>query len=75
MIFLVYLVTIVFIFPANMILPFCQKKSKDDLLPKNAHKDDISGIIEKDNIHPRRHGISSDKRTNDDKKVYSVKCA
>ena len=34
----------VFLFPTNMILPFCQK-SKDDLLPKNTRKHDISGII------------------------------
>ena len=36
-----------------MKLPFCQK-SKDDLFPKNTPKDDISGITEKDDIHPRK---------------------
>ena len=38
-----------------MILPFC-KKSKDNLLPpkKNAFQGDISGIIEKDDIYPRK---------------------
>ena len=34
------------LFPANVILSFCQKR-EDDLLPKNTLKDDISGIIEK----------------------------
>ena len=47
------LVKVVFLFPANMKLPFCQK-SKDDLFPKNTPKDDISGITEKDDIHPRK---------------------
>ena len=35
----------VFLFPTNMILPFYHKR-KNDLLPKNTLKDDISGIIE-----------------------------
>ena len=39
-----------FLFHTNMIVPFCQK-SKDDLLPKNTLKNDISSIIEKDDIH------------------------
>ena len=39
----------VFPFPTNMILPFCQE-SKVDLLPENTIKDDISGLIEKDDI-------------------------
>ena len=56
----------VFLFPTNMILPFCQE-GKDDLLPKNSLKDDIVGIIEKDDIHPRKHGISSDRKIKDDK--------
>ena len=46
-------VMMVFLFPTNMKLPFCQK-SKDDLFPKNTPKDDISGITEKDDIHPRK---------------------
>ena len=46
-----------FLFPTNMKLPFCQK-SKDDLFPKNAPKDDISNITEKDDIHPRKDDIS-----------------
>ena len=45
------LVKVVFLFPTNMKLPFCQK-SKDDLFSKNTPKDDISGITEKD--RPRR---------------------
>ena len=74
MIFSVYLVKMVFLFPTNMILPFCQK-SKDDLLPKNTRKHDISGIIWKDDIHPWKCGVSSDKNIKDYKKVYSVKYA
>ena len=50
------LVKVVFPFPINMKLPFCQK-SKDDLFPKNTPKDDISGITEKDDIHPREDDI------------------
>ena len=41
----------VFLFPAYMILPFCQK-SKDDLLLKNTLNHDISGIILKNDIYP-----------------------
>ena len=56
-----------------MILHFCQK-SKDDLLLKNALKDDISGIIEQDDIHPRKYDIfSSNRKIKDDIKVYLVK--
>ena len=62
----------VFHFPVYMILLFCQK-SKDDLLRKNILKDDISGIIEKDDIYPRKYGTSSDRKIKDDKKVYSFK--
>ena len=51
------LVKVVFLFPTNMKLPFCQK-SKDDLFPKNTRKDDISGITEKYGIHPRKDDIS-----------------
>ena len=47
---------VVFLFPTNMKLPFCQK-SKDDLFPKNTPKDDISGITEKDDIHTRKDDI------------------
>ena len=50
------LVKVVFLFPTNMKLPFCQK-SKDDLFPKNTPKDDISRITEKDDIHPRKDDI------------------
>ena len=41
-----------FLFTADLILRFYQK-SKDDLLSKNALKDDIFGIIEKDDVHPK----------------------
>ena len=61
----------IFLFPTNMILPFCQK-SKDDLLPKNTLKDHISSIIEKDDIHPRKYGISSDRKFKVDKKVTFI---
>ena len=49
MIFSVYLVKMVFIFPANMIIHFCQK-SKDRSLTENALNDYISGVIQKDDI-------------------------
>ena len=65
MIFSAYSVKLVFHFPTNMILHFCQK-SKDDFFPKNALKDDNSSIIEKDDIYPRKYGISSDRKTKDD---------
>ena len=61
MIFSAYSVKLVFLFPTNMILPSYQKKKKkNNLLPKNTFKNYISGIIEKDDIHLRKHGISSD---------------
>ena len=50
------LVRVVFLFPTNTKLHFCQK-SKDDLFPKNAPKDDISGITEKDDINLRKDDI------------------
>ena len=49
-------VNVVFIFPINMHLPFCQN-SKDDLFPKNVPKEHISGITEKDDIPPRDDDI------------------
>ena len=55
MIFSVYAVEMVFLFPNDITLPFCQN-SKGNLLQKNTLKDEISGIIEKDYIHPRKHG-------------------
>ena len=63
----VYSVNMVFFFHTN-ILPFCQK-SKYDLLPKkHTLKDGISSFIEKDDIYPRKYGISSDRKINDYKK-------
>ena len=50
------LVEVAFLFPTNMKLLFCQK-SKDDLSPKNAPKDEIFGITEKEGIHPRKDDI------------------
>ena len=61
-----------------MILPFCQKKTKQTkkhLLPKISLKDGNSDIIEKVDIYPRKDDISSDRKIKDDKKVYSVKYA
>ena len=56
MMFSVCSVKLIFLFPTNKKLPFCQK-AKDDLFPKNAPKDDISGITGKDDIHPRKDNI------------------
>ena len=53
MMFSVCLVNMVFFFPTNIKLPFCQK-SKDDLFQKNTSEDGISAITEKDDIHPRK---------------------
>ena len=58
MIFFIYSVKIIFLFPTNMILPSCQK-SKDDL-PENTLKDDIFGG--KDNIHLGKYGIFPDRK-------------
>ena len=35
--------------------------------------DDISSNIEKDDVHPRKYGIYSDRKNKDDKKVYFYK--
>ena len=40
---------------------------------KTTLKEKISGIIEKDHIHPRKYGISSDEKIKDDKTVYFYK--
>ena len=52
MMFSVYSVKMVFLFPTIMKLRFCQK-SKDDFLLKNILNDGISGITEKDDVYPR----------------------
>ena len=44
------------LFPTNAKLPFFQKKMI--FSRKNTPKDDISGITTKDDIHPRKYGIS-----------------
>ena len=56
MMFSVCSVKVIFFFPTNMKLLFCQKR-KDNLFPKNLPKDDIFGITEKDDIHPRKDDI------------------
>ena len=61
MIFSVYLIKTLFLFLANMILPFCQNK-KMILSKKRRLKDDISCIIEKPDIHSRKYVTSSDRR-------------
>ena len=50
MVFSVYSIKMVFLFPTNMILPsfFFSRKKK-------TLKDDISGIIEEVDIHPRKY--------------------
>ena len=50
------LVMVVFLFPTNMKLHFCQK-TKYDLSPRNTLKDHISGMTETDDIHPRKGDI------------------
>ena len=60
-------------FPTNVILPFCQRRTKMIFSQKNTFKDEISGIIEKDNIHPGKYSISSDRKIKDDKKFYFYK--
>ena len=37
---------------------------------KNTLKDDIAGIIEKDVIHPKKHGTFSNRKIKDDKNIY-----
>ena len=61
-IFSVCLVKMVFLFPTNMILSFCQNITLLIFSEKNSLKDNISGIIEKDDIHPSKYGISSDRK-------------
>ena len=68
MIFSVCSVKTVFLFPTKMI-----KKPKTIFSRKMHFRDDISGIIEKDDIYPRKYGISSDRKTKHEKKVYSIK--
>ena len=54
MMFSVYSIKTVFSYKHEITL--CQK-SKDDLLPKNTPKDDISDITEKDDTHPKKDDI------------------
>ena len=56
MMFFVCSVKVIVLFPTNMKLPFCQKRT-DDLFPKNTPNNNISGITEKDDIHPRKDDI------------------
>ena len=52
----VYSVKMVFLFPTNMKLPFCQK-SKDDLLPKIHLKMKFAASLKKDDTHPEKYDI------------------
>ena len=54
-------------------ITFLSKKERWSSSKKYILKDDISGITEKVYIHPRKCGISSDRKTKDDKKVYFYK--
>ena len=56
MMFPICSIKIVYLFPTNMKLLFFQK-CKDDLFPKNARKDDICSITEKDYNYPRKDDI------------------
>ena len=49
--------------------------NKERWSSKNTLKDDISGIIEKDDIYPRKYRIFSNMTIIDDKKVSSIKLA
>ena len=51
MIFSVYPVKTAFIFPTNMILPFCQKKKKKGLLPKKYTKRFLSQKNSNDSMY------------------------
>ena len=52
----------VFLFPTNITL--LSKKQRWSSAEKY-----LSGVIEKDDIHPRKYDISSDRKVKDDKKV------
>ena len=41
---------------------------------KNTLKNDISGIIETAHIHPRKYGISCDRKIKNDRKVQMIFC-
>ena len=43
------------------------------IFSQNTLKDDISSIMEKNDIHPRKYGMSSDRKIEDDRKAFSVK--
>ena len=43
------------------------------IFSQNTLKDDISSIMEKNGIHPRKYGMSSDRKNENDRKACSVK--
>ena len=43
------------------------------IVSQNTLKDDISSIMEKNNVHPRKYGMSSDRKIEDGRKACSVK--
>ena len=61
------------VYLVKMVLLFHIYKYDITFLSQKERWDDISGIIEKDDTHPRKYGASSNKKIKDDKKVYSVK--
>ena len=67
--YFLYVDKVVYLFPTNMKLHFCQK-SKDDLFPKNTLKDYISGIAETDDIHPRKDDIDWHSRKGCNDSIY-----
>ena len=71
MIFSVYSVKMVFFSLQIWYYPSV-KNAKMIFSWKSTIKDDISDIIEKD-VHPRKYCISSDRKIEDDKKVYFYK--
>ena len=70
MTFSVYSKKMVFLFPTSMILPFSQE-SKVIFYRKNTLND--FPYREKNDSHPRQCGISYDRKSKDDKKVYFYK--
>ena len=70
MIFSVYSIKMVFLFPTNMILPSFFFSGK-----KKALKDDISGIIEEVDIHRRQYCMEFllIEKNKDDKKITFIK--
>ena len=74
MIFSVYSVEMVFLFPNDMTLPYCHK-SKGNLLKKIHLKMRFPVSLKKMIFILENMVISSGRKIKDDEKVYSVKCS